>query len=125
MELLLNDVLNLTAAEIDNSRIELNMTEGSGGIAYIDKWLSLEQNEKDSGITDCSYWGWYGNKKNFNIGQTVFSFIKMSYDEWLFISAAEIVDVPVGSRARVKIIKRLIPLFGRLVMKYKKGNKYK
>ena len=49
----------------------------------------------------------------------------MSYDEWLFISAAEIVDVPVGSRARVKIIKRLIPLFGRLVMKYKKGNKYK
>ena len=85
-----------------------------GGIAYIDKWLSLGQDEKDSGITDCSYWGWYGNKKNFNIGQTVFSFIKMSYDEWLFISAAEIVDVPVGSRARVKIIKRLIrPLLRR------------
>ena len=124
MELLLNDVLNLTEVEIDNSRIELNMTEGSGGIAYIDKWLSLEQNEKDSGITYCSYWGWYGNKKNFSIGQTVFSFIKMSYDEWLFISAAEIVDVPVGSRAKVKIIKRLVPLFGRLVMKYKKGNTY-
>lgn len=100
------------------------MTEGSGGIAYIDKWLSLEQDEKDSGITDCSYWGWYGNKKNFNIGQSVFSFIKMSYDEWLFISASEIVDVPVGSRAKVKIIKRLVPLFGRLVMKYKKGNTY-
>ena len=124
MELLLNDILNLTAAEINNSRIELNMTEGSGGIAYIDKWLALGQDEKDNGITDCSYWGWYGNKKNFNIGQTVFSFIKMSYDEWLFISAAEIVDVPVGSRAKVKIIKRLVPLFGRLVMKYKKGNTY-
>lgn len=124
MELLLNDILNLTAAEINNSRIELNMTEGSGGIAYIDKWLALGQDEKDNGITDCSYWGWYGNKKNFNIGQTVFSFIKMSYDEWLFISAAEIVDVPEASRAKVKIIEKYKPLFGRLVIRYYKGNTY-
>lgn len=57
MELALNSILNLSSAEIDNSRIELNMTEGSGGIAYIDKWLSLEQSVKDSGITECSYWG--------------------------------------------------------------------
>lgn len=124
MELSLNSILNLTESEIENSRIELNMTEGSGGIAYIDKWLSLEQEEKDSGITECSYWGWYGNKKNFNIGQTVFSFVKISSDEWLFISAAEIVDVPAGSRAEVKIIERYVPLFGRLVIRYKKGNTY-
>lgn len=65
MDLLLNDVLNLTEEQIENSRIKLNMIEGSGGIAYIDKLLSLGQDEKDSGITDCSYWGWYGNKKEF------------------------------------------------------------
>lgn len=124
MELALNNILNLSSAEIDNSRIELNMTEGSGGIAYIDKWLSLEQCVKDSGVTDCSYWGWYGKNKNFNIGQTVFSFIKLTYDEWLFISAAEIVDVPVASRAIVKIIDNFKPLFGRLVIRYKKGNTY-
>ena len=124
MELPLNYILNLSEAELDNSRIELNMTEGAGGIAYIDKWLSLTQAEKDSGLTDCSYWGWYGNKKNFNIGQTVFSFVKMSYDEWLFISAAEIVDIPVASRAEVKILDRFVPFFGKLVMKYKKGNTY-
>lgn len=124
MDLLLNDILNLSDAEIDNSRIELNMTEGSGGIDYLDKWLSLGQEEKDSGITDCSYWGWYGNKKNFNIGQTVFSFLKMSSDEWLFVSAAEIMDVPADSRAKVKIVERFMPLFGRLVMRYKKGRTY-
>ncbi len=124
MELSLNSILNLTESEIENSRIELNMTEGSGGIAYIDKWLSLDQEERDSGITECSYWGWYGNKKNFNIGQTVFSFVKISSDEWLFISAAEIVDVPAGSRAEVKIIERYVALFGRLVIRYKKGNTY-
>lgn len=124
MDLSLNSILNLTQEEIVNSRIELNMTEGAGGISYIDKWLSLGEEEKKSGITDCSYWGWYGKKKNFNIGQTVFSFIKLSNDEWLFISAAEIVDVPPCSRAEVKIMDKFIPLFGRLVMRYKKGNTY-
>ncbi len=53
MDLLLNDVFNLSVTEIENSRIELNMTEGAGGISYIDKWLSLEQMVRDSGITDC------------------------------------------------------------------------
>lgn len=57
MELTLNNILNLSSDEIENSRIELNMTEGPGGIAYIDKWLSLEQSIKDGGVTDCSYWG--------------------------------------------------------------------
>lgn len=124
MELLLNNIFHLSESEINNSRIELNMREGSGGIFYIDKWLSLEQSVKNSGISDCSYWGWYGNKRNFHIGQTVFSFIKMSYDEWLFISAAEIVDVPESSRAKVKIIEKYKPLFGRLVIRYYKGNTY-
>ena len=124
MELPLNNIFHLSESEINNSRIELNMREGSGGIFYIDKWLSLEQSVKDSGITDCSYWGWYGNKKNFNVGQTVFSFIKMSYDEWLFISAAEIIDIPEASRAKVRIIEKYKPLFGRLVIRYYKGNTY-
>lgn len=31
MELLLNNVLNLTKEEIDNSKIEFNMQAGSGG----------------------------------------------------------------------------------------------
>lgn len=124
MNIQLNDILNLTDQEIENSRIELNMTEGPGGMAYIDKWLLLEEDVKNSGISDCSYWGWFGNKKNFNIGQMVFSFVKMSCDEWLFISAAEILDVPFNSRAKVKIIKRFKSLFGRLIIKYKKGNTY-
>lgn len=124
MDLTLNNILNLSSEEIENSRIELNMKEGPGGIAYIDKWLSLEQSTKDAGVTECSYWGWYGKSKNFNIGQTVFSFIKLTYDEWLFISAAEIIEVPVDSRATVKVIDKFRPLFGRLVIKYYKGNTY-
>lgn len=48
MDIKLNEILKLTTEEIENSRIELNMTEGAGGIAYIDKWLTLEQSIKDS-----------------------------------------------------------------------------
>ena len=46
MDLSLNNILNLTQEEIDNSRIELNMTEGSGGVSYIDKRLSLNERKR-------------------------------------------------------------------------------
>lgn len=118
----LNDILHLTDEEINNSKIELNMSEGKNGIPHIDKWLSLNDKEKSSGITDCSYWPRYGSSKNFHIGQKVFSFIRKSYDEWLFISAARILEVPEDRQADVEILKEYKSLFGRLVMKFHKGN---
>jgi len=125
MELLLNSILNLPQEDIDNSRIELNMTEGKGGVEYIDKWVSLPQDERESGITDCSYWGWFSsNKRNFSPGQKVLSFIKIKGDEWLFVSASEILDVPQNSRAIVKILSQYVPLFGRLIIRFNKGNTY-
>lgn len=69
MYIKLNKILKLTTEEIENSKIELNMTEGAGGIAYIDKWLTLEHSNKDSGISEYSYWGWYGNKKILMLGR--------------------------------------------------------
>lgn len=125
MELLLNDVLHLSQEEISNSKIEFNMNEGSGGQAYIDKWLKHSESDKANGLClDCSYWGWYGNKRNFLPRQWVFSFLRMGDDKWLFISAAEIVDVPENDRACVEIQKKFSPLFGRLVIKCKKGNTF-
>lgn len=37
MDIKLNEIFKLTTEEIENSRIELNITKGAGGIAYIDK----------------------------------------------------------------------------------------
>ena len=76
------------------------------------------------GITDWSYWGWYGKTRNFYPNQLVFSFIKIGYDEWLLISAAKIIDIPANSRANVEILERYKALFGRLIIKYHKGNTY-
>lgn len=125
MELYLNDILNLTDQEIKNSKIEFNMQAGSGGQPFLDKWLKHDQKDKEDGTCEgCSYWSWYGKQHNFYPGQWAFSFARMSEDEWLFISAAEIVDVPPCSRATVKILERYKPMFGRLIIKCKKGNTF-
>ncbi len=125
MEYKLNDILNLSEAEMYNSKIELNMKAGKNGESYIDRWLKLSDSIKESGITDCSFWSWYSaNQRNFNKGNTVFSFIQISAIEWLFISAAEILDTPKLERATVYVVDKFKPLFGRLIIKHKKGQTF-
>ena len=81
MDLLLNNVLNLTTEEVENSKIEFNMKDGTGGQQFLDRWLKHSEDEKMSGTCgQCSYWGWYGKKRNFYTGQWVFSFVRMTYD---------------------------------------------
>lgn len=128
MDLMLNQILNLSEDEISISKIEFNMQAGKaseGGQPFIDRWLRYGDAEKASGTCeDCSYWGWYGNQHNYLPGQMAFSFIRMSAREWLFVSAAEIVEVPERSRAKVRVLKRFEPLYGRLVVNCSKGNTY-
>ena len=126
MNLFLNDILKLTKEEIKNSKIEFNMRAGRSGESYLDRWLSYTDSEKENGLcVDCSYWGWYGKRRNFYPGQVVFSFIRMNnYDEWLLISAGRVVEIPENNRAKVEIINKYSSLFGRLILKCKKGNTF-
>ena len=126
MELKLKSILQLTEEQAKNSKIELNMKGGSGGDEYLNIWLKHTDHEKEEGLcSECSYWGWYGEKqRNFYPGQWVFSFIRMPDNEWLMISAAEIIDVPKNDRATVRILDEFKPYFGRLVIKYYKGQKF-
>ena len=125
MDLYLNDILQLSDYEIENSKIEFNMNAGSGGESFIDRWLAHSEQEKSSGqCNDCSFWGWYGDKKNFYTGQVVFSFARISNNEWLLISVGKIIDVPQNYWAKADILQKYKPLFGRLVIKCKKGNTF-
>lgn len=126
MQLLLNDILHLSEQEINNSKIELNMRAGSNGESFLDVWLEYSEEEKSLGkCTECSYWGWYGSRKNFYPGQVVFSFIRMQYDdEWLLISVGKIINIPENGRAEVEIVDKFKPLFGRLIISLKKGNTF-
>ena len=125
MDLPLNSILNLTHQEVDNSKIEFNMQDGTGGQPFLDRWLKQSEHQKETGTCEeCSYWGWYGKQRNFHIGQWVFSFARMTDDEWLLVSAAEIMDVPPMQYATVRILEKYLPLFGRLIVKCKKGNTF-
>lgn len=53
-----------------------------------------------------------------------FSFAKMPEDEWLLISAAQIINTPSDDWADVQVLDRFVPLFGRLIIKCKKGNTF-
>ena len=125
MDLLLNNILNLTDEEIQKSKIEFNMHDGKSKQSILDRWLKHNEEEKSSGTCcDCSFWGWYGKQKNFSPGQWAFSFARITGDEWLFVAAAEIVCVHINDWATTKILERFAPLFGRLIVKCKKGDTY-
>ena len=124
MNLLLNTIFNLKQEEINNSKIEFNMNVGSGGEAFIDRWLKHSEQEKEEGTCkECSYWCWYGTKRNFQPDNWVFIFVRIADDEWLFISAAEIVEL-TDDWAKVNVLERFQPFFGRVIIKCKKGNTY-
>ena len=124
MELLLNNLLHLSNDEIENSKIELNMKAGVGGSSFIDLWLKNSETDKRNGTCKCSYWGWFGKQRNFKPGQWVFSFARLTEDEWLLMSSAKIISTPKDTWADVEIIERYKPLFGRLIVKFKKGNTF-
>lgn len=128
MTIALNKIFNLTDTEIKNSKIELNMKAGRDGESFLDRWLRRSETEKTMGYGtdwDCSFWGWYGHSRpNFRQGNWVFSFARLSSNEWLFISAAEIIEVPKNSWAKVRILDKFSPLFGRLIIECNKGNKF-
>lgn len=125
MEIELNCLLGLTDEEIKNSKIELNMNAGSGGESFLDRWLTNTDDSKATGTCEsCSYWGWYGDKRNFYPNQCVFSFVRIVDDEWLFISAAKIIDVPKNNWAVVEVIEKYMPFFGRLIVNCKKGDTF-
>ncbi len=125
MNLLLNKVLNLTNEKIQNSKIEFNMQAGSGGQPFLDRWLKHSEVEKMSGsCSDWSYWGGHGKQHNLYPGQWIFSFVRMNDDEWLLVSAVEIIDVPAYEWETANVLERFLSLLGRLIIKCKKGNAF-
>lgn len=129
MDLLLNDFLKLSEEEINNTKIEFNMTMGKGGPEAMDEWLKFTKKERQNGTgKKLSYWGWHDKKcttRNFWPGKVVFSFVRIPNQpyRWLLISVAEVLKVPKWCHAEVKILKKYKPLFGRLIVEFNKGNK--
>ena len=122
MNLYLNDILHLSSEEVENSKIELNQRAGTNGENFIDRYLQYEQEDKVEGLCkNCSYWSGSDKKVNFKPGNMVFSFIKITGDEWILVSAAKINKVKRNDWADVVIIDKYKPLFGKLIVKFSKS----
>lgn len=102
------------------------MKAGTGGRSFIDCWLACNEKDKENGTCpECGYWGWYGKtQKNFGVGRWVFCFVRLRDEEWLFISAGKIIEVPKNSFAKVEILDKFKPYFGRLIINLFKGDTY-
>ena len=124
MNIKLNDIFKLNNDEIKKSKLETNLKTDEIGVTFLDLWLKCSKDKKKSGENDFSYWGWYGKKRNYKPNQWSFSFVRMDDDEWLFVSAAEIVGVPANSKAETRVIDRFKPFFGRIIFKWRKKNTF-
>lgn len=129
--MLLVDLLRLTEEEIANSKINLNMT--SDGIECLDIWL------KNDHYVGFSYWShqgtWKGEgyrkpNRNFHEGNMMIGFVRLGNDRWLLVHVGIITHVPDitlnpnGSHCLYDEVEKYKPLFGRLIIRLKKGNTY-
>ena len=126
MKLGLNNILNLSPTEQEQSKVELSLS--MDGHNSFEQWSRLSDDVKENGTWELLYRN--QNKKQFQKGQFVFSFIKINLytDQWLLVSAGKILKDDLNSNCNVEILKRFIPLFGKLVITYHKsgqGRDYK
>lgn len=126
-KIMLNDILNFTDEEINNSKITLNMTAGRNAPKFLDEYYLKYYNTKES--QKYCYWSHYGNQiqnqRNFtNEGQINIGFFQMSEDKWLLITVGKITKIPsIPAHCDFDDYKeKYTSFYGRLIVKLKKGN---
>lgn len=124
-KLMLNDILHLSADQIDNSKIGLNMKWN--GRSHFSNWYESDEYNRD---TDFNYASHYGNNRNYTkIGQWSFGFVRLQDDpnKWLLISVGEITSIPTvdkrGACEHIEI-EEFQGLIGRLIIRIHKGNTF-
>ena len=90
---------------IDNPqeyKLVLNLHSGADGKKFINQWTMCSLDSLDVGF---SYWEYSGKSKkgklraNFQVGDKCLGFIQIKGDEFLFITAGEITEVPTNEGA--------------------------
>jgi len=128
----LNDLLGLTPDEIKNSKINLNMT--SDNVECLKIW------QNDNNDVKFSYWShqgtWRGDgfkkpNRNFKVGNIVYGFVRLGSDRWLLVTVGKILEVPQitlenphGGFCTYEIVEKYQPLFGKLIIRLRKGNTF-
>ena len=112
-KILINDLLRLSAHDISNTRLKLNVFNGNTD--------PLEEYKKDPDKINTEWFLWHNQRRYFHTGQIAICLLYLHDDKWLLTTIKRIVkelDVVdnVGFEANEIDVYR--KYFGRLVLKY-------
>ena len=115
MSIKLNDILNFSQEELENTRIKFNLM-------FAGNWNPIEifKNKDEKVLLEGQYWN--SEKRNFKEGQTTIGFIRIKDDLWLLFhigKVTKVLDVFNGIGYEHEELLEYKKYFGRLIVKYK------
>ena len=115
MDLKLNDLLQLSDEELENTKVRFNQHNGKNN--------PIEEFKKNP--DGLKHWNYY-NSQRYKVGQLSIGLVKMGSDEWLLFTIGRITgikDIPFNSGMGYEVdeLKDLYDkFFGRVIIKYHK-----
>lgn len=119
-KIFLNDILNISRSEIQDTRIKFNIYNG-----YTDPLELYKENPEQVNTT---WFLWHDSRRYFHSGQIAICFLRITTDTWLLTTIKRIIkELDVGSEGGIgyeaEEIETYKKYFGRIVVKY--HNSYK
>lgn len=114
-ELKLNDLLNLSNEELNNTKIKFNQWNGETN--------PIDRYKENPDIINNEWLFWRKKSRYFKVGQTAICLLKMKEDIWLLTTIKKItkeLNVTNGVNYEGEEIEKFKPFFGRVVIKYHK-----
>lgn len=115
--LMINDLLNLSEEELNKAKIKFNQFNGRSD--------PMEEYKNNLDIVNNQWLFWHKKQKYFSKGQIAVCFLKLSDDKWLLTTIRNVnkeLGVKDGINYEGTEIERLIPYFGRVIVKYHKNH---
>lgn len=119
-KILLNDILNISPEEIENTKIKFNIFNG-----YTDPLELYKENPEKVNTT---WFLWHDKRRYFHTGQIAICFLRIASDIWLLTTIKRIiketdVDDEGGVGYEAEEMEQYQKYFGRLLVKYHNTNK--
>lgn len=119
-DLALTDLFHIDKPQ--DYKLVLNLHSSDDRKKFIDQWSLTSLDELDVGF---SYWAYYGESRNFQIGDKCLGFIQIRGDEFLFITAGKIAKIPENNGPCEFVpLKEYDAFLGRLIIRTHKGNTF-
>lgn len=114
--ILLNDLLQISASEIDNYKIRF--MQFNGEVNPMDEYL------REPELINTQWLLWRTKQRYFSVGQIVISLLRLSRDKWLLTTIKQItkeLDVFNGVNYEAIELDKYRPLYGRVIISFQKS----